>query len=75
MGVTRPFYGKHIVSAKQFTRDSILHVMAAADQVHNSLKVMPQVNLLHGKVLGSCFLEPSTRTATSFEVAMLRLVR
>ena len=29
--------------------------------------------LLHGKILASCFFEPSTRTRLSFEAAMLRL--
>jgi aspartate carbamoyltransferase len=35
--------------------------------------VSDNLNLVRGKILANCFLEPSTRTATSFHVAMLRM--
>jgi aspartate carbamoyltransferase catalytic subunit len=37
------------------------------------MKNSPRPRLLQGKIMGSCFFEPSTRTRLSFETAMLRL--
>lgn len=37
------------------------------------LKAEPHKKLLEGKVIGSCFFEPSTRTRLSFETAVQRL--
>ena len=37
------------------------------------LKTEPHKKLLEGKVIGSCFFEPSTRTRLSFETAVQRL--
>lgn len=73
MRVARPFFRQAIVSADQFDRASIQHVMDAAVQIDHGLRVLPQLPLLQGKVLAKCFFEPSTRTATSFHAAMLRL--
>ncbi len=73
MHVPRPFFRNSIISADQFDRASIQHVMQTASKIDHGLRVLPQLPLLQGKVLGNCFLEPSTRTATSFHTAMLRL--
>lgn len=37
------------------------------------LKAEPRTDLLKGKLIGSCFFEPSTRTRLSFETAVQRL--
>ncbi len=59
--------------AEQFNASSIKYVMDFASRLNNAMEVVPQVDLLRGRILANCFLEPSTRTATSFHVAMLRL--
>jgi aspartate carbamoyltransferase len=69
----QPFKGKSIISAEQFEKDSILYVMEAAKTIKNLLSKQDTVPLLEGKILANVFLEPSTRTATSFHAAMLRL--
>lgn len=69
----RPFFQQHIISASQFDAESISHVMDVAEQINEALEIVPELPLLRGKVLASCFLELSTRTATSFHGAMVRL--
>ncbi len=59
--------------AEQFDAKSILYVMEHAQRLDGALTIVPDLNLLRGKVLANCFFEPSTRTATSFHVAMLRM--
>lgn len=63
------FNGRDLVSMSQLTKEEILHVLLHASQ----LKQEPQSDLLKGKLMGSCFFEPSTRTRLSFEAAMHRL--
>lgn len=62
---------KHIVSAKQFTRDLLVQLcrLAATYEIHPNLFHKP----LQGKILISAFYEPSTRTRLSFESAWHRL--
>jgi aspartate carbamoyltransferase catalytic subunit len=62
---------KHIVTAKQFTKDLIIQLcrLAASYEVHPTLFHRP----LQGKILISAFYEPSTRTRLSFESAWHRL--
>jgi aspartate carbamoyltransferase len=64
---------QNVISAEQFDANSIRYVMSFASRINKALEVVPELPLLRGKVLANCFLEPSTRTATSFHVAMLRL--
>lgn len=61
--------GRDIISIPELTKDEILHILKTAA----SLKKTPQPHLLEGKVMASCFFEPSTRTRLSFETAMQRL--
>ena len=51
------------------SKKDILHVLSVAE----ASKRQPKPAILNGRVLGSCFFEPSTRTRLSFETAMLRL--
>lgn len=69
----QPFKGRSIISADQFSRDNILYVLGVAKVIHNHMKTNDRLPVLSGKTLGNVFLEPSTRTATSFHSAMLRL--
>lgn len=67
-----PLPFKHLVSTKQLTRagtEEILRVAADMEKIASTGKT----DLLKGKILGSLFYEPSTRTRLSFETAMLRL--
>lgn len=67
------FCRKNIISAEQFDRNSIVHVMNFASALTKALEVSSDLPLLKGKILANFFMEPSTRTATSFHAAMLRL--
>ncbi|OGH87660.1 MAG: aspartate carbamoyltransferase [Candidatus Magasanikbacteria bacterium RIFOXYC2_FULL_42_28] len=61
--------GRDIISINELTPAEINSIVKLALE----LKKKPQPNLLAGKVMGSCFFEPSTRTRLSFETAMQRL--
>lgn len=63
------FKNKDIIAIQDFSKDDIIHLINIAQ----TLKHKPQPALLKGKILGSCFFEPSTRTRLSFEAAMHRL--
>jgi len=63
------FRGRHIISIKDFTKDDLLFLMQRARAMHRETRP----DLLAGKVLGSLFFEPSTRTRLSFESAMSKL--
>ncbi|MFA7653924.1 MAG: aspartate carbamoyltransferase [Candidatus Magasanikbacteria bacterium] len=63
------FKGKDIISIGDISKTEILHVLKHA----KALKLKPQPKMLEGKIMGSCFFEPSTRTRLSFETAMQRL--
>lgn len=61
--------GRDVVSTKDLTKEEILAILAEAKKI----KTSPPGPLLRGRLLGSCFFEPSTRTRLSFEAAMKRL--
>lgn len=64
------FKGRDIISMKDLTRDEIDHILSRVEHVRNH----PQRGkLCKGKVSAMLFFEPSTRTRTSFEVAMRNL--
>ena len=63
------FLGRHIVSIKDFTKDELLYVMARAEW----MRTHASPDMLAGKVVGSLFFEPSTRTRLSFESATNKL--
>lgn len=67
--MTNNFLNHDVIAISDFSRDEILHLLHHAKE----LKTHPQPNLLRGKILGSCFFEPSTRTRLSFDAAMYRL--
>lgn len=67
--MTNPLYRKHILSIPDFSREELELVVDTAGR----LKREPRTDLLAGRLVGSCFFEPSTRTRLSFETAVQRL--
>ncbi|MEN9654571.1 MAG: hypothetical protein RL235_683, partial [Chlamydiota bacterium] len=58
--------GRDIVSILDLTKEEIDALLVKATHIAPSQSCA-------GKILASCFFEPSTRTRLSFEAAMLRL--
>lgn len=67
--MANPLFQRHIVSIADFTRTELELVIQLAGQ----LKCEPRHDLLRGRLIASCFFEPSTRTRLSFETAVHRL--
>jgi aspartate carbamoyltransferase catalytic subunit len=67
--VKERFAGRCIISTLDLTREEIDFLIEEA----MIMKAAPQKSPLQGKILASCFFEPSTRTRLSFETAMLQL--
>lgn len=65
------FKNRHIIDTADLTEAEIGHLVEVADHIQ-ALGAEAQ-NLCKGKVLGTLFWEPSTRTRLSFEAAMYRL--
>ena len=63
------FRGRHIISIKDFTREDLLYLMEHA----RAMQKNAPGGMLAGKVIGSLFFEPSTRTRLSFESAASKL--
>ncbi len=63
--------GKDVISIKDFSRSDIDELMAKTDSMEALAKTGS--DMLHGKLMGTLFYEPSTRTRLSFESAMMRL--
>jgi carbamoyl-phosphate synthase/aspartate carbamoyltransferase len=72
-GGATPFYRKHILSVKQFTRYDLHALFGLAHEMRTMVERVGSSDLLQGRVLCNLFYEPSTRTSSSFEAAMLRL--
>lgn len=60
---------KNLISMKEMKREEIEDLLASAYE----MKRIPSSPRLKGKIMASCFFEPSTRTRLSFETAMKRL--
>ena len=71
--VQNGFFGQHILSVRQFDRDKLQYIYRVADEMRALVKRFGKANLLEGKILANLFYEPSTRTSSSFQAAMLRL--
>ncbi len=68
-----PFYGKDILSVKQFNRSDLEYVFGVAREMEEMVRRVGSFDLLKGKILANLFYEPSTRTSSSFTSAMERL--
>jgi aspartate carbamoyltransferase catalytic subunit len=64
-----PLRGRSLISISDLTKEEILLILKHAEEI----KKRAPKDLAKGKILASCFYEPSTRTRLSFEAAMLRL--
>ncbi len=68
-----PFYGRDILSVKQFDRRDLETIFGVAHEMEEMVRRVGSFDLLKGKILASLFYEPSTRTSSSFTSAMERL--
>jgi aspartate carbamoyltransferase len=68
-----PFYGKDILSVKQFSREDLTYIFGVAHEMREMVSRVGTFDLLKGKILANLFYEPSTRTSSSFTAAMERL--
>ena len=68
-----PFYGRDILSVKQFSREDLEYIFGVAHEMREMVARVGTFDLLKGKILASLFYEPSTRTSSSFTSAMERL--
>ncbi len=62
-------YRQHLISINDLSTEQLELLLDTALR----LKQTPQPDLLAGRLIGSCFFEPSTRTRLSFETAVQRL--
>ncbi|MCO6450031.1 MAG: aspartate carbamoyltransferase [Caldilineales bacterium] len=67
------FYGQDILSVRQFSREKLSYIFGVAGEMETLVRRFGSADLLSGKVLANLFYEPSTRTASSFMAAMVRL--
>src|SRR5216684_2335465 len=68
------FRHRHILGLEGWTREDILQVIDLGDTfLEISERAIKKVPTLRGKTVINLFLEPSTRTRTSFEIAAKRL--
>ncbi|RDX50766.1 carbamoyl-phosphate synthase [Lentinus brumalis] len=66
------FNRRHILTVKQFNHRDIHDLFTLAHEMRLQVERNGTLDILKGKVLGSLFYEPSTRTASSFDAAMKR---
>lgn len=67
------YKGLDVVSIRDFSIEQIEHILDVAEKMVPIARGDEKSDLLEGKMLGSLFYEPSTRTRLSFEAAMMRL--
>jgi len=67
------FYGRDIISVRQFSREDLSYIFDVAGEMRGIVKRVGATDLLKGHVLANLFYEPSTRTSSSFYAAMTRL--
>jgi len=63
--------GRHLIDSQDFTVKELEEIFNLAEEIIEDPN--EYAHLCDGKVLGTLFYEPSTRTRFSFEAAMLRL--
>jgi len=69
---TAPWYGKNILSVRQFSRADLDIIFSVAHDMRTMVEHVGTFDLLKGKILANLFYEPSTRTQASFMAAMQR---
>ncbi|HOO32229.1 MAG TPA: aspartate carbamoyltransferase [Thermotogota bacterium] len=63
--------GRHLIDPMDFSIEEINEVLELSQKIIENPEVYAKV--CEGKIMGSLFYEPSTRTRLSFEAAMMRL--
>ncbi|NMA93918.1 MAG: aspartate carbamoyltransferase, partial [Clostridiales bacterium] len=63
--------GRNLTTTDDFEHEELFEVIRFAQEIEKSPGTFS--DLCKGKVMGTLFFEPSTRTRLSFEVAMQRL--
>jgi len=63
----------HVVTIQDLTDDDIVSILDQARELQPVARGDERSDALAGKILATCFFEPSTRTRLSFETAMHRL--
>lgn len=63
--------GRHLIEPKDFSLEELDEIFTLAEEIIENPR--DYLDVCKGKLLGSLFYEPSTRTRFSFEAAMLRL--
>src|SRR5690554_535949 len=63
--------GRHLIDPMDFSVEELDEIFDLADQIITD--PVQYADACKGKLLATCFYEPSTRTRLSFEAAMLRL--
>ena len=63
--------GRNLIDPQDFTVEELEDIFELAEEIIDNPEDF--IHLCDGKVLGTLFFEPSTRTRLSFEAAMLRL--
>lgn len=70
---TFEFKGQSILSTKPFTRADLDYLFSVAGEMRELVESQGGCELAKGRVSVNLFYEPSTRTSSSFQAAMLRL--
>lgn len=70
---TSPFYGRDIICADDFNKAEIEQISDLATQIELIERNGGSSSILAGKIACVIFYEASTRTAGSFQAAMIRL--
>lgn len=71
MTVSADFFGRDVISARDFKRDQLEEVLRLAEEVERAQRSLD--GTLQGKIAALLFFEPSTRTYSSFQIAAERL--
>ena len=64
---------KSVIESQQFDRPMLEDLFEVAQDMERIVLSGEECKLLSGRVMGTLFYEPSTRTRLSFETAMCRL--
>jgi len=70
---TALWYGKNILSVKQFSRNDLEYIFSVAHEMRTMVERVGTFDLMKGKILANLFYEPSPRTSSSFMAAMQRM--
>lgn len=65
--------GRDIISIRDLSKEDIDLIMKTAEKMEDFARGTKKSRLMEGKILGTLFFEPSTRTRLSFTAAMKRM--